>query len=128
MLSLIFGVKRYHQYNYTREFTLITDHKQLTTILRPKNTIPSLADASLQRWALLLAGYSYSIKFKPTSTHSNADNLLWLPLKSAASLGYLPDATNFNIAQIDALPAAKLEIATRKDSILSKILYYTRTG
>ena len=129
-LSLIFGVKRFHQYIYAREFTLVTDHKPLTTILGPKNTIPSLAAARLQRWALLLAGYSYSIKFKPTSTHSNADGLSRLPLKNATSLGYLPDATNFNVAQIDALPvtAAELEAATRKDSILCKVLYYTRSG
>jgi len=109
---------------------LITEHKPLTTILGPKNTIPSLAAARLQRWALLLASYSYSIKLKPTSTHSNADGLSQLPLKNAASLGYLPDAANFNIAQIDALPvtAAELEIGKHKDSILSKVLYYTKTG
>ena len=129
-LSLIFGVKRFHQYIYAREFTLVTDHKPLTTILGSKNTIPSLAAARLQRWALLLAGYSYSITFKPTSTHSNADGLSRLPLKNATSLGYLPDATNFKVAQIDALPvtAAELEAATRKDSILCKFLYYTRSG
>jgi len=128
-LSLIFGVKKFHQYVYGREFTLITDHKPLTTILGPKDTIPSLAAARLQRWALLLAGYSYKIKFRPTSTHSNADGLSRLPLRDSTALGYLPDATNFNIAQIDALPvtSAELEVATQRDSILSKVLYYTRT-
>ena len=79
-LSLIFGVKKFHQYVYGREFTLMTDHKPLTTILGPKDTIPSLAAAWLQCWALLLAGYSYRIKFKPTSTHSNVDGLSRLPL------------------------------------------------
>jgi len=43
--------------------------------------------------------------------------------------GYLPDATNFNIAQIGALlvTSAELEVASQKDSILCKILYYTTT-
>jgi len=129
-LSLVFGVKRFHQYIYAREFTLVTDHKPLTTILGPKHNIPSLAAARLQRWALLLAGYSYTIKFKPTSSHSNADGLSRLPLKNVTSLGYLPDAANFNVAQIDALPvtAAELESTTRKDAILSKVLCYTRIG
>ena len=56
--------------------------------------------------------------------------VLQLSLKNAASLEYFPDAANFNIAQIDALPvtAAELETATCKDSMLSKVLYYTRTG
>ena len=128
-LSLIFGVKKFHQYVYGREFTLVTDHKPLTTILGPKDSIPSLAAARLQRWALLLAGYSYKLKFKPTSTHGNADGLSRLPFNDSTAVGYLPDAANFNIAQIDALPvtSAELEVATRKDVVLSKVLYYTRT-
>ena len=31
-LGLVFGVQRFHQYLYGRKFTLVTDHKPLTTI------------------------------------------------------------------------------------------------
>ena len=51
-LALIFGIKKFHRYLYGRKFTLITDHKPLTTILGPKEGIPSLAAAHLQRWAI----------------------------------------------------------------------------
>ena len=34
-LALIFGVKQFHQYLYGRQFTLVTDHRPLTTILNP---------------------------------------------------------------------------------------------
>lgn len=54
-LSLVFGVKKFHAYLYGRKFTLTTDHKPLTTILGPKQGIPTLAAARLQRWALILA-------------------------------------------------------------------------
>ena len=56
-LSLIFGVKKFHQYLYGRRFTIITDHKPLTAILGAKKGIPSLAAARLQRWAVLLSAY-----------------------------------------------------------------------
>ena len=60
-LSLVFGVKKFHQYVYGRHFNLITDHKPLTAILGPKKGVPSLAAARMQRWALLLSAYTYSI-------------------------------------------------------------------
>ncbi len=51
-LAIIFGVKKFHKYLYGRMFTLITDHKPLTTIFGPMNAVPSLAAACMQRWAL----------------------------------------------------------------------------
>ena len=47
-LALIFGVKRFHSYLFGQTFTLITDHKPLTTILGPKTGIPGVAAARLQ--------------------------------------------------------------------------------
>ena len=35
-LSLIFGLQKFHNYLYGRKYTLITDHKPLTTVLGPK--------------------------------------------------------------------------------------------
>ncbi len=59
-LSITFGFKRFHQFLYIRYFTLV-DHKPLTTILGPKSSIPTLAAARLQRWAILLAAYQYTL-------------------------------------------------------------------
>ena len=69
-LSLVYGVKRFHQYLYGRQFTLVTDHKPLTAILGSKKGVPSLAAARLQHWALLLSTYSYkSNPLKPMVMH-----------------------------------------------------------
>ena len=87
-----------------RRFILVTDHKPLVTILGPKKGIPSLAAARLQRWAVLLSAYKYDIKFKSTEAHANADGLSRLPLMQTTAEGQSPEASVFNIAQIDCLP------------------------
>ena len=35
-LSLVFGIQKFHKYIYGRQFTLVTDHNPLITILGPK--------------------------------------------------------------------------------------------
>ena len=44
-LSLIFGVRKFHQYLYSRPFVPLTDHKPLTAIFGEKTGIPPLAAA-----------------------------------------------------------------------------------
>jgi hypothetical protein len=81
-LSLVFGVCKFHTCLYGRQFTLVTDHKPLTSILGPKKGVPPIAAARLQRWALKLAAYTYDIKFCHTEEHCNADGLSRLQLNS----------------------------------------------
>ena len=78
---MIYGVQKFHQYLYGHQFVLVSEHKLLTTILGPKRGIPPLATARLQRWAYTLSAYSYTIKFRPTTEHANADGLPRLPLR-----------------------------------------------
>ena len=54
-LSLVFGVQKFYQYLYGRKFVIVTDHKP---IFGPKQGIPTLAAARLQRWALILSAYT----------------------------------------------------------------------
>lgn len=81
-------------------------------------------------WAVLLSAYSYEIKFKPTAEHANADGLSRLPLPVVMPEGQSPEATVFNIAQIERLPvtAAQIRQATHTDAVVCKVLQYTRQG
>ena len=75
-LAIVFGVKKYHSYLYGQQFVLKTNHKLLTHIFKETRATPTLASGRIQRWALILSAYSYTIKCKE---YSNSDALSWLP-------------------------------------------------
>ena len=130
-LSLIFGVKKFHQFLYGRPFTMVTDHKPLTTIFRSKKGIPTVTAARLQRWAILLVAYQYQIEFRSTNQHSNADGLSRLLLKeSHADENSSAQASKVNLMQLNSIPmtSADLRQTTRKDRLLSKVYRYTLHG
>ena len=111
-LSIVFGIKKFHLYLYGHTFSLLTDHKPLTTIFGPKRGIPTMAAARMQRWALLLAAYSYTIKYRPTQAHGNADALSRLPMPDTTAVGNPTDPTVFNLAQIAVLPVDSTTLVT----------------
>ena len=127
-LSLIFGVTKFHNYLYGSKFTLITDHKPLTAILGPKTSIPTLAAARMQRWALILSAHQYEIEYRSSSQHANADALSRLPNMSVPAKS--EEAGIYHVSIVDQVPirARDIEKATRNDSVLSRALDYTRNG
>lgn len=71
-LSIIYGMKKYL---YGHDFLPLTDHKPLLTIFGEKKGIPVMAASRLQRWAIFMSAYSYTIEYVPTKEHGNADCL-----------------------------------------------------
>ena len=61
-LAVVCGVKKFHQYLYGLNFTLITDHQPLTALFSPDRSISATAGSRLQRQALFLSAYAYTIK------------------------------------------------------------------
>ena len=132
-LSLICGLRKFHQYLYARNFTIITDHKPLLAILEPKKNIPTLAAARMQRWALLLSAYQYNLEYRSTTAHGNVDGLSRLPLFKDwdGQLGRSSSESSiYNICQVEYLPVTvkQLQSATKADAVLCKVLHYTKYG
>ena len=108
-------------------------HWPIIAILGPKTSVPSLATARLQRWAVLFSAYTYDIAFKPTDRHANADGLSRPPLpndKDPTVKISTRTTSVFNISLIEAQPvtAADIGAATKKDPILAKVYHYTKTA
>uniref|UniRef100_A0A8C1WPY5 Reverse transcriptase RNase H-like domain-containing protein n=1 Tax=Cyprinus carpio TaxID=7962 RepID=A0A8C1WPY5_CYPCA len=79
-LAVIFGVKKFHTYLYGRQFTIVTDHKPLISLFNELREVPQMASPRIQRWAVTLGGYEYTIVYKAGKEHQNADGLSRLPL------------------------------------------------
>ncbi|KAF8793053.1 hypothetical protein HNY73_004582 [Argiope bruennichi] len=79
-LSIVWGVNRFYQYLFGRHFDLITDHKPLVSIFAPNRSLPCLSATRMVHYALFLQAFSYTIKYRNTKNHGNADTLSRLPL------------------------------------------------
>jgi hypothetical protein len=79
-LAIIFAVKKFHQ--YCRKFKIFTDHRPLVGLFNEIKPTPVMATTRLQRWALILSAYEYSIVYKEGRKNANADGLSRLPLNN----------------------------------------------
>ena len=127
-LSIIYGVKKFHQFLYGRKFTLVTDHQPLVALLGPKAAIPTLAAARMQRWALVLSAYDYQIEYRRSEKHSNCDALSRLPHEDS-KIGR--ESEVYSVSAIDKdfpITAKDIGKATLLDPVLSKALELVMTG
>ena len=79
-LSCIFRVCKFHQYLFGHSFQLMTDHKPLLGLIKKDRAVSVLASARIKHWSLLLSNYEYTLSFRGTAAHGNADALSRLPL------------------------------------------------
>ena len=129
-LTIVFGVKRFHQHLSGLTFSIYSDHKPLQHIFAEDRPIPTMASSHLQRWALTLNAYNYSIVYKPGSEHDNADLLSRLPLPSIPRECPFPGETILlpQIVEESPISAPQIKIWTAHDSILSKVLEMVCSG
>ncbi|XP_061385257.1 uncharacterized protein K02A2.6-like [Danaus plexippus] len=126
-LAIVFAIRKFHQYLYGRKFVLRTDHKPLTHILGDKVGIPIMAASRLQRWAVLLSGYNYTIEYVASSKNC-ADALSRLTICTNKS-NPGTEITYSNFVET-FLPVTNSEVRKMlsKDPILSRIKYYVESG
>ena len=89
-----------------------------------------MASARLQRWALTLGAYIYTIKYKSGKQQGNADALSRFPLPDSPASVPIPAETVAIIEHLSTIPltAAKIKQATERDPTLSKVKRYTLLG
>lgn len=149
--AIIFGVRRFHQYLYGRSvpFVLRTDHKPLISIFGPYKGIPEISANRLQRYALFLSAYNYSIEYiksadnsadylsraslpeTETESHEGARQTACAGAAAAArSVVINDDAAYVNFVIDSSLPVTRsiLQKETGQDNVLTRVIHYILNG
>ena len=129
-LACVVGVTRFHSYLWGHHFVLQTDHKPLLTLFNENKQIPQQAVNRIQRWAWKLASYEYSIEWRASGQHANADALSRLPLPEKPAETTVPAELVLMVEQLDDAPVTAKQVAslTRQDPLMAKVYRYIQEG
>ena len=118
-------MRQFHKYLLGRSFTLVTDHRPLLKILGPKEGVPTLAAAQIQRWSLILSAYQYNLEYTSGVSNKEADLLSRLPIPVKV---VYPNELNYAIDRCEQLPVTAQDIAKelQRDSIRQVYEYTLR--
>ena len=135
-LAIIFALSKFHQFLYSRPFILVTDHKPLLALFGPTKAPPALAANRLARWALMLSQYQYTIEYRKTSDHGNADALSRLPVGPDAQFDEEEEMADVDTVctiktiglQLNPMDPGILAKESGKDPVIANVMRYTREG
>ena len=129
-LAVIFGLQRFHQYLFGRDFVLVSDHKPLVELFGENTPLPPMTSARIHRWAMILSGYSYKLQYKPGRDIGNADACSRLPLQLPSTTEEEQPETIQFLQQLESSPVLARDVRrwTEQDPILSRVQYYVHHG
>ena len=126
-LAIVYAFKKFYQYVYGRQFTILTDYKPLLGILSEDRGIPPVTAARTQRWAILLSVYNYSLQYRPANKNGNADFMSRFPSTDPnndesrmSNYVYLTELIHSPVT------AKEIEKYSKRDSIIVKVIQYVQ--
>ena len=127
-LAIIYAVKKFHQYLYGRHFHLVTDHKPLLGLLSEGKPIPSMCAARMQRWALLLASYDYTLEYRKGIHNGNADCLSRLPQKETVLISHAEN--HIMMMELSSAPIVFKDVQaySKSDPVISRVIDFVVNG
>ena len=135
-LAIVFALRKFHQFLYGRPFILITDHKPLLALFGPTKATPALAANRLARWALMLGQYHYTIEYRKSAEHGNADALSRLPVGPDVTFDAEEGEADVDMVctiktislQLNPMDQGVLAKESSKDPVIARVMRYTREG
>ena len=129
-LGVVFGVQKFHNYLYGREFIIESDHLPLSFIFSGQKAISSTASSRIIRWTLTLSAYNFTICHKPGRSLGNADALSPLSQPVTTDKNCLPGDLVHLLNHLSATTtsASTIRRMTDTDTILSQVHNFVLQG
>ena len=129
-LAIVWGVEHFHLYLFGKSFTLISDHRPLTSIFgnqkKPKSKQQSLR---LERWRLRLQTYDFKVTYKKGELMC-ADYMSRHPVKDSLKHSYAEEYVRF--VATNSVPKAlnlnDIAAATKDDKTLQSVILSVKTN
>ena len=126
-LSIVFGVKRFHEYLHGHRFTIINDHKPLKSIF---NRLIISCPPRIQKFFLSLQKYDFELQYSPAKDMLVSDTLHRSHLSCSQ-----PEFTKHSVIHhvhsvLSNLPISEtclkqFQLETKNDPILQTLVTYT---
>ena len=129
-LAIVFAVKKFHNFIYGQTFLIESDHRPLMFLFGDKRGIPPLASSRIQRWALTLSTYNYTIRYRAGKNIGHADALSRLP-QPVSHFDVPPPANLLLLTQhlsSTSISANHIKQWTSRDPVLSCVRRFIQTG
>ncbi|XP_062554222.1 uncharacterized protein K02A2.6-like [Armigeres subalbatus] len=128
--AIVFGIRRFHQYLYGRKFVLYTDNEPVKQIFSETKGLPTMSALRMQHYATFLQSFDYSIKFRPTKQHYNADAFSRLPIAMKQPNNVVEETDLLEISIIETMPLTVNDLAkeTAADSSVKVLLQGLKNG
>lgn len=109
---------------YGNPFEIMTDHKPLLGLFKENRQIRSMAASRIQRWAVTLSAYGYTLTYRAWTLQANCDGFSRLPSTDRyKSDPPVPAETLLLIDQLETMPvtAKQIRLWTNNDPTLAKV-------
>ncbi|XP_055613053.1 uncharacterized protein K02A2.6-like [Uranotaenia lowii] len=128
--AIVFGIRKFYQYLYGSKFVLITDNQPLKQIFSETKGLPTMSALRMQHYATFLQSFNYSIKFRPTKDHCNADAFSRLPVSTKAPDNVVEEVDLVEVDIIETLPLTVDDLckATAKDGSVKVLIQGLKNG
>ena len=127
-VGIVFYFKRFNRYLAGREVQLFTDYKPLTFIFRPDAGVPTTALQRIQRWAMFMANFNYTVHHRPGKFNFQADALSRSPKPEVQGLDAVVSAIHQEHISRGPADAVQVRQVTRRDPVLSRVVDFVLSG